>query len=205
MTMDNPTTLWVGLGLGWLTLALGLFLFHQARQWWRKRRYGDPVNHGLLLVEYGRKLTGAKDHQALGELLMKELPAELGLQRAALLLPDEYQLVSVGEDDLHLPINHAAVRWVASGGEAQQADQGQLLKLIQQARTDLTWTQVWIPLMRGARLRGLWLLGQRESRVNYSPEDRRCLTSIAREAAAVLEGMTFAEQERQAALEMRAL
>ena len=205
MTMDNPTTLWVGLGLGWLTLALGLFLFHQARELWRKRRYGDPINHGLLLVEYGRKLTGAKDHQALGELLIKELPAELGIQRAALLLPDEYQLVSVGEDDLHLPINHAAVRWVASGGEAQQADQGQLLKLIQQARTDLTWTQVWIPLMRGARLRGLWLLGRRESGVNYSSEDLRCLTSIAREAAAVLEEMTFAEQERQAALEMRAL
>jgi signal transduction histidine kinase len=205
MTIDNPNALWVGLGLGWLTLALGLFLFHQARQWWRRRRYGDPIDHGLLLVEYGRKLTRAKDRQALGQLLIEALPGELGLQRAALLLPDEYQLVSVGEEALHLPINHAAVRWVASGGEAQQANQGQLLKLIQQGRTDLTWTQVWIPLMRGARLRGLWLLGRRKSQVDYSPEDLRCLTSIAREAAAVLEEMTFAEQERQAALEMRAL
>ena len=59
--------------------------------------------------------------------------------------------------------------------------------------------------MRGTRLRGMWMLGEREGRLRYSPEDLRCLTSIAREAAAVLEAMTFAEQERQTALEMRAL
>jgi signal transduction histidine kinase len=111
----------------------------------------------------------------------------------------------VGEGNLNLPISHAAVRWVASGGEAQKANKGQLLTLIQQGRTDLTWTQVWVPLMRGTRLRGLWLLGPREGGAHYSPEDLRCLTSIAREAAAVLEAMTFAEQERQTALEMRAL
>jgi signal transduction histidine kinase len=104
-----------------------------------------------------------------------------------------------------LPINHAAVRWVSSGGEAQQVKRGRLSELIQQTRTDLTWTQVWVPLMRGTRLRGLWLLGHRESGLDYSPEDLRFLTSIAREAAAVLEAMTFAEQEHETALEMRAL
>jgi signal transduction histidine kinase len=104
-----------------------------------------------------------------------------------------------------LPINHAAVRRVAAGGEARPADRGRLLELIGQTRTDLTWTQAWIPLMRGARLRGLWLLGGRENGVGYSAEDLRCLTSIAREAAAVLEAMTFAKQERETAREMRAL
>lgn len=203
--MITANTLWVGLVLGWITLALGLFLFFKGRGWWRRRRYGDPINHGLLLVEYGRRLTGVKDHQALAKLLTEELPAELCLQRAALLLPDEHQLISMGEANLNLPISHAAVRWVASGGEAQKANQGQLLKLIQQGRTDLTWTQVWVPLMRGTRLRGLWLLGSREGGTHYSPEDLRCLTSIAREVAAVLEAMTFAQQERQTALEMRAL
>jgi len=203
--MMDTNTLLVGLGLGWITLALGLFLFFKGREWWHGQRYGDPINHGLLLVEYGRKLTGVIHHQKLAELLVNELPAELGVQRAALLLPDEHQLVSVKTEKLNLPISHAAVRWVASGGEAQKATQGQLLVLIQQGRTDLTWTQVWIPLMRGTRLRGMWLLGSRDGGVHYSPEDLRCLTTIAREAAAVLEAMTFAEQERQTALEMRAL
>ncbi len=201
----NTNLLLLGLSFGWLTLALGLFLFHTGRAWWRRRRYGDAINHGLLLVEYGRMLTGVKDHQALAKLLTAELPAELCLRRAALLLPDEHQLVSVSPDGFHLPISHAAVRWVASAGEAQKSNQGQLLALIQQGRTDLDWTQVWVPLMRGTQLRGLWLLGSREGGVHYSPEDLRCLTSIAREAAAVLEAMTFAEQERQTALEMRAL
>jgi signal transduction histidine kinase len=51
----------------------------------------------------------------------------------------------------------------------------------------------------------MWMVGQRDEKAQYSPEDLRCLTSIAREAAAVLEAMTFADQERQTALEMRAL
>ena len=203
--MNNATILLIGLGLGWLTLSLGLFIFLRLRKLWRKQRYGDPINHGLLLVEYGRKLTGIQHHQALDTLLTKELPRELCAQSASLLLPDEYQLASVTDNDFRLPISHAAVRWVASSGEAQKASQSQLSKLIQQGRSDLSWTQVWIPLMRGTRLRGMWLLGEREDSVHYSSEDLRFLTSIAREAAAVIEAMTFAEQERQTALEMRAL
>jgi signal transduction histidine kinase len=201
----NTNTLLVGLGLGWVSLALGLLLFLRGREWWRKQRYGEPLNHGLLLVEYGRSLTGIENHQALDKLLTVKFADELGVQRAVLLLPNEHQLAAHETDGFHLPISHAAVRWVASSGEAQRADRGQLQKLIRQGRTDLTWTQVWIPLMRGTRLRGMWLLGERAGLLQYSPEDLRCLTSIAREAAAVIEAMSFAEQERQTAREMRAL
>ncbi len=193
-----------GMGLGWLTLTVALLLFRSIR-----RRVTAPVDHSLLVVEYGYKLTIGKNHQDLSKLLVAQFPIHWNIQRAALLLPQDYQLVSVNsgnnEADFRLPISHAAVRWVASGGEAQQANQGRLLKLVQQSRTDLTWTCVWIPLMRGARLRGLWLLGERNDKTAYSPADLRCLTSIAREAAAVLEAMAFAEQERQTALELRTL
>ncbi len=206
MTLSGiENELLIGLVLGWITLTLALFLINIVRRWGRVRRYGDPINHGLLLVEYGRKLTEVNDQQALGKLLIEDLPSELGIQRAALLLPEEYQLVSVIDDDFHIPISHAAVRWVASSGEAQKASMGQLLKHIQQGRTDLSWTEVWVPLMRGTRLRGMWMLGRRSDQRQYSPETLRCLTSVAREAAAVLEAMTYAEQERQSAREMRAL
>lgn len=193
-----------GVGLGWLTLTMGLLLFRSIR-----RRVTATVDHSLLVDEYGHKLTNGKNHQDLSKLLAEQFPMHWNIQRAALLLPQDYQLVAVNSGnngaDFRLPISHAAVRWVTSGGEAQQANQGRLLKLVQQSRTDLTWTRVWIPLMRGARLRGLWLLGERNDKKNYTQADLRCLTSIAREAAAVLEAMTFAEQERQAALELRAL
>jgi signal transduction histidine kinase len=200
-------TTWLIMGLvgGWLTLLLGLLLYRLVQGWWRKRRYGAPIDHSILLMEYGYKLTNAGDPAALGQLLTQEIAAKLQVRKAALLLPEAYQLSAVGRDDLSIPISHAAVRWVTSAGEAQRANQGRLHELIEQGRTDLTWTQVWVPLMRGTDLHGMWLLGAREGDVHYSPADLRWLTSIAREAAAVLEAMRFTEQERQAASEMRAL
>ena len=105
----------------------------------------------------------------------------------------------------HLPVSHAVVRWVASAGEAQRTDRGRLRELIQQGRADLAWTQVWVPLMRGTELRGMWLLGGRSGKTQYAPEDLRCLTAVGRQAAVMLEATRFAEQERQTATEMRAL
>ena len=205
MMIDSPYIFMLGLGLGWLTLALGLILFRTVSQWWRARRFGDPINHGLLLVEYGKEFTGVKHHTSLEDLLVEKIPSEFNIKRASLLLPDEYQLVPACDGSYQLPINHAAVRWVASSGEAQLANKGHLLELVQQTRTDLTWAEIWIPLMRGSRLRGLWLLGPRVTGFQFSPDDLRCLTSIAREAAAVIEALAFAEQERLTAQEMRAL
>lgn len=196
----------IGLMLGWLTLTLGLVLYQRMRKWWHNRRYGTSINHGVLLMEYGRKMTGTPDRQALGQLLVNELPGVLRVERAALLLPEGYQLVSVDTTDtIRLPVSHAAVRWVASGGEAQRSDRGRLHELVQQGRADLAWTQVWVPLMRGTDLRGMWLLGAREDNIQYAPEDLRWLTAVAREATAVLEATHYAEQERQTASEMRAL
>ena len=195
----------IGLMLGWLTLALGVIFYLAVRLWWRRWRYGVPVDHSALLMEYGRKLTGALDRQLLGQLLTVELPRVLQVERTALLLPEVHQLVAIEEDGLRLPISHAAVRWVASGGAAQRADRGRLCELIQQGRTDLAWTWAWVPLMRGTDLRGLWLLGARNSKLQYAPEDLHCLTDIGRQAAIALEAMHSAEQERQAASEMRAL
>jgi signal transduction histidine kinase len=210
--MAKAVAQWVvGLVLGWISLASGLLIIYLIIGWWRRRRYGTPVDHSVLLVEYGRKLTGALDQQALASLLVNELPRALHVRQATLLLPEAYDLVAVSYDsgsdgeELRLPINHAAVRWVASGGEAQRADQGRLHELIQQGPTDLAWTQVWVPLMRGIDMRGMWLLGSREGRLRYSAEDLRCLTSLGRQTAAVLEASHYAEQERQVADELRAL
>ena len=211
--MEKSETLVVGLALGWLTLVLGLLLYRRVRKWWRNRRYGTPIDYSILLMEYGRKMTSAPDRQALGPLLVTELPRALQVGRAALLLSETYQLVAIEAEvevetetnDLRLPVSHAAVRWVASGGEAQRADRGRLHKLIQQGRADLAWTQVWAPLMRGTDLRGMWLLGARDDNIQYAPQDLRWLTAVAREATAVLEATHYAEQERQTASEMRAL
>lgn len=194
-----------GLLAGWFAVGLVYLIFRQARKLWRERQRGAPIDHSLLLVEYGRKLTDAKEVETLRQILTKELPSELQVERSALLLPNVHQLVSAGSDEISLPVNHAAVRLVASSGEAQQSDQGKLQGFIQQGRTDLSWTKVWVPLMRGSGLRGMWLLGRRDGDVKFSSEDLRWLTTIARESTAVLEAIHFAEQERSAASEMREL
>ena len=218
---DRTVYLLIGLALGWLTLALAGVLYVYLRKQWRMRRGGPLIDHGVLLVEYGRKMMGVLDRQALSELLTVELPRVFQVGRAALLLPEDHQLVVVGaygsgaEADLRLPVSHAAVRWVASAGEAQRADSGRLRELHAQGRADLAWAAVWVPLMRGVDLHGLWLLGARGSGQQtrsprsggrfYAPEDLRCLTAIGRQAAVMLEATRYAERERQSADELRAL
>jgi signal transduction histidine kinase len=204
----NWTYLLFGLSLGWGTLALVVLLYRGIRERLRQRRYGVPVDYGSLLVEYGRRMTAALDRRQLLQLMTVELPGVLGASRAALLLPQDHRLVAADEDagDLSLAVSHAAVRWVASGGEAQRADRGRLYELIQQGRTDLAWTRVWVPLMRGIDLRGLWVLGERQGgALRYANEDLRWLTAMGRQAAIVLEALHHAEQERWVADEMRAL
>jgi signal transduction histidine kinase len=149
-------------------------------------------------------MTGAPDREALSSLLSDDFPRALQVERVALLLPKAHQLVAV-QGDLCLPVSHAAVRRVASGGEAQRADRGWLRNVIGQSAADLAWAQVWVPLMRGTDLRGLWLLGAREGGMRYAPRDLRWLTAVGRQAAVVLEAIHYAEQERWAASEMRAL
>jgi len=203
--MEESGTIRVGFVLGWLTLALGLLLYRLARRWWLKWRYGPPIDHSLLLIQYGREMTATLDQEALTHLLTADLPGVLQAERAALLLPQGYQLVAARTPDLQLPVSHAGVRWVASAGKAQRADQGRLRTIVQQGQDNLKWTRVWVPLMRGADLRGLWLLGPRGKRLRYAPADLQWLTALGRQAAIVLEAIHYAERERLTASEMRAL
>ena len=108
----------VGLVLGWISLATTFFLAVQLRRWWRRRRYGDPIDHNSLLMEYGRRMTSTFDRTTLTELLQTELPRPLGADRSLLLLPKGHQLVATGGEMLRLPVSDAAVRRVAAAGAA---------------------------------------------------------------------------------------
>lgn len=195
----------IGLVLGLLLMGLAILIINFVKRWWQQRQFGVPVDHSSLMVDYGRKMTSAPDRAALEDLLVKEFPCALEAERATLLLTEGHNLVSENGDGLRLPISHAAVRWVASSGEAQKADRGRLREIIPEKPIDLTWTSVWVPLMRGVDLRGLWLLGARQNKRGYSSEDLRCMTAIGRQAAMVLDTIYYTEQERWAASEMRSL
>ena len=207
----NEAVLWVLAGV--LGTLLGLGVVYLTRRWYRRWRYGTPIAHEELLVAYGRQMAGQLNRDEMGRLLAEDVPRELDVSEAAVLLSKGRSLVATDPSTglgtgsghtLRLPVHHAAVRWVASGGEAMRVA-GRLRELIEQGRIDVTWTAVWVPLMRGADLYGVWLLGERANRLAYAPEDLRWLTTLARQAAIVLETIRYAEQEQQLANEMQAL
>jgi signal transduction histidine kinase len=198
----NGSILWLLIGA--LSTLLGVWIVRLARRWHHRRRYGLPIAHEELLVEHGRRMAGLLDREAVGQLLAASVPQALDVSRAAVLLSQGHDLVATGDAGLRLPVHHAAVRWAASSGEAARV-QGRLRELITQGPTDLGWTAVWVPLMRGTDLYGLWLLGKRAHAFAYAPEDLRWLTTLARQAAVVLETIRYAEQEQQVASEMQAL
>jgi signal transduction histidine kinase len=199
--MTGPI-LW--LFIGSISTLVAVWLIHQARRWYRRRRFGLPIAHEELLIQYGRRMAALLDREALARLLSTDVSGALEASRATVLLAEGHNLVAMDETDLQLPVLHAAVRWVASGGEAAPVD-GRLRESIAQGRADLDWTAVWVPLMRGTDLYGLWLLGARAENRGYSSEDLRWLTTLARQAAVVLETIVYAEQEQQLANEMQAL
>jgi signal transduction histidine kinase len=198
----NEAVLWILAGA--LGTLLGMGILYLARRWHHQRRYGTPIAHEELLVAYGRQMAGLLDREAIGRLLAVDVPVSLDVSRAVVLLSEDRNLVAAGGDTLRLPVHHAAVRWVASGGEAVHVGE-RLGELIAQGSADLGWTAVWVPLMRGADLYGVWLLGERAQGLAYAPEDLRWLTTLARQAAVVLETIRYAEQEQQLANEMQAL
>jgi signal transduction histidine kinase len=168
-------------------------------------------------------MAGLQDREALAQLLAADVPEALEVTESVVLLSEGHDLVATSDPDpsgarlrasgeaagppgqrLRLPVHHAAVRWAASSGEAMPAA-GRLQELIAQGRTDLKWTEVWVPLMRGTDLHGIWLLGKRADGFHYAPEDLRWLTTLARQAAVVLETIRYAEQEKHVADEMQAL
>jgi signal transduction histidine kinase len=198
----SETTVWFLAGI--LGAVLGLGILQLVRRWVHQRRYGLPIAHEELLVAYGRQMAGILDREAIGQLLSVDVPRSLDIPRAEVLLQEGHNLAATGDGDLRLAVHHAAVRWVASGGEAKRVA-GRLGELIAQGQADLGWTAVWVPLMRGTELYGLWLLGNRANSFAYAPQDLRWLTTLARQAAIVLETIRYAEQEQQVASEMQAL
>ncbi len=202
--------LWILFGV--LITLLGTWLILLARRWYHRWRYGLPIAHEELLVRYGRRMAALLDREALARLLSEQVSGSLEVSRSTVLLAEDHELMEVGSSsqptdqgsNLRLPVLHAAVRRVASSGEAMRVG-GRLQTLIAQGRIDLGWTAVWVPLMRGNDLYGLWLLGERTKNHAYAAKDLRWLTTMARQAAVVLETIRYAEREQLVANEMQAL
>jgi len=194
----------IGFGLGCITFYLGGNLIKFIKRQLISRKFGVPLDHSILLFEFGKKISSAQDINSLRLLLTRELPGDIGISKSHLLFRKDFTLSSTENPELSLPINHTIIRWVASKGMAQLSEQKQINEMIPQLRTDLSWVKLWVPLLRGAELKGFWLVGGREE-AKYSEADLHFFTSIAKEAVGVLDAMLLAEQEREISQELRIL
>jgi len=200
-----PSLLWALLYLlaGGGAMALSGWGYARWRRQRQQAQFGDTTGFAQTLNHtYHQLAASVADRQSLLQLFTQELPTTLQLERAVLLLVEGQRLVST--QGLTLPINHLAVRQVAASGEATPV-QGDLQRVLAQGRTDLGWSCVWVPLMRGANLYGLWVLGQRQGGYGYSADHCRWLTTLARHAALILETVQVAEAEQARADQLRLL
>lgn len=199
MTGQNGFWLLIGLGLAFV-IGWGGALLWQRRQ---RPRQEEQQRLATLLSGYYHKMAATvTDRQGLAQLLAVEIPSALGLRQAAILFLEGQILVAEGE--LCLPVNNAAVRQVAASGAAAPVT-GELQTLIAQGRLDFSWTAVWVPLMRGTTLYGLWLLGRRVDGQVDSAEQLQWYTTLARQAALLLATVQVATQEQEKARQLQAL
>ena len=199
--MSGQTGVWWLLGLG---LAFGIgWGGARIRQWWQRPYHEEQQRLATLLGSYYHKMAATiTDRQGLAQLLAVEIPAALGIQQAAILLLAGQELVADGE--LRLPVNNAAVRQVVASGAAMRVN-GELQTVITQGRLDFSWTAVWVPLMRGTSLYGLWLLGSQVDGRSASVEQLQWYTTLARQAALILATAQIAGQEQEKARQLQAL
>lgn len=193
--------LWFLAGGG--TILLANWGWHRWRRQWQQRHLGDTTHFVQRLSHtYHQLAASVADRETLLHLFTQELPTTLQIDRATLLLVDGQRLIAA--DGLTLPVTHLVVRQVAARGEAMPV-QGEVQRLLAQGRTDLGWSRLWVPLLRGTTLHGMWLLGQRQGGYGYSADHCRWLTTLARHAALILETVQVAEAEQRRAAQLRAL
>ena len=85
--------------LGALGALLGVWLVVLVRRWYHHRRYGLPIAHEDLLVQYGRRMAALLDREALARLLAEDVSGALDASRATVLLADNHNLVTMGKAD----------------------------------------------------------------------------------------------------------
>ena len=72
--MNNPV-LWILTGI--VISLLAVWLSSLARRWYHYWRYGRPIAHEELLVQYGRRMAALLDRGSLARLLVADVSGAL--------------------------------------------------------------------------------------------------------------------------------
>ncbi len=173
--------------------------------------FREPVDPGRVLQRYTRLAAGTLDSRALIRMLTRDIPADLGVARAAVLMLDERRsrLYPESERIGSAPWPRSRIGELLRSGKREHllceadADPDDPALAAELGEIAAAGYSLVLPLRGGASTPGLWLLGPKGSGRLYTRRELRALGALARSVAVAMENalMVRALEESKAQLE----
>jgi signal transduction histidine kinase len=193
-TFDLPADL-VPLGGALATLAALLYpgLYRSVQRRVNRVLYGSFYDFATVTSDFARRLAQVTDRETLVSFMTQELPRQMGIRQAALLLAEEGELrLQDGDEPCALNGDDALCQALLAARRPLFAQHvGAPL-----ASGRFAWAQLFAPLVFEEQLRGALVLGARTSGDVYSDQDVQILTTVAQQAALAYANVQLVEALR---------
>ena len=162
--------------------------------------YGTYYDHTIITTSLSSELARAVDRKSLADLLTQVLPAQMGVQQAALYLVEDTVLQQQGvkSGPLQLPLESTFCQALQTSGQPVRAPNLWLLlpEGDRAGLADLEWGQIFTPILFEGDLVGLLILGGRPTGDLYSAQDIAILGTVAHQAALAIANIQLVDSLR---------
>jgi signal transduction histidine kinase len=181
-------------------------LQEKAHKWVSRMLYGNYYDHASVTSLLSEKLAQTNDRSTLTTLLTKTLAREMLLYQVALLLRDGERLELQGDmrQPLSIPVNDPLCQSLQESRCPLRiqdfSDQGAYLN--QNPWNQLRWGMLFAPILFENELRGILVLGARQSGDMYPDQDVRIIATVTHQAALALANVQLVETLRDLAQQL---
>ena len=182
-----------------------------------KAFYGGWYSYRSIVDKVARNLNLVRDIDALAQELVDGLTADMRVQSAVLIVPNDTQLdfqvqkaIGFGDNLRLMPrirTDGVLARYLARHGEP--IDHAQLVSSLQDSgnitRDELAqWkgVQLWVPLVKDGALEGILVLGLKQVEDFFDAEDRHILSTLANQAAVALQNVHLIDELKRKVIEL---
>jgi len=218
--LKTPLELWWVHGLIIILLALALRpLYSWAQRSVDRLFYRDRYDYLRALEQFGKQAQSISDLEGLGSTVVKLMSGALHTSNASLLLTSQENgglavMSTVGLDNppsrVVLKKESLLVGWlrlhddIVCSKELSVIIQLQNLTRLERQNLEKLQAELYVPIKaREGELSGLLTLGEKLSHQTYSDEDRRLLSTIARQIAVSLENASLYREVRLSEIALR--
>ena len=202
-----------------VTAAVFHFLREQVQAWIDRLLFRERYDAGLMLQEISRATASVLDQRELTDLILEELTSRMRISRAAFFLRHEesgqFRLTAQRgleqETRMRLRSGHPLLDALSHhDGVLTRED----LEVLPAARgvwaaewqdLDRIGSELFVPLLVPQGLTGILVLGPKRSRVPYSLDEQRALSTLAHQMAVAIEKARLFSVEQRKARESTAL